>query len=476
MLTSSLELNFLRFLTRNIPMSLEDVLFTPLYEDLPRDHFHRFLTGYFADQANDHIVHRGLYLHIPYCVNKCAYCHCQTWPGPDHPLSLNDYVKRLKNEIAWIAPVTGGRGFSHLAFGGGTPSLLSEKQIQGLFAAAEPHLNKNTRPPRISFEGNPGSLTTPKLELLRKLGVQRLSIGVQTLNDRTLNLVGRHQSSEDVTRCINDVKALGFPFLNIDLLAGLPGQTSQEFLDDLARIVSFRPEIIHLNGLSDIAGTALNANRPFNTASFFQRRQKMLLQGKTFLSEHGYKQQGSSAFAIAQDGEDYDRLFYTDRPGAVIGLGAFARSSLPGGGLFESLLSGKSVNAFAYRGQKISRKQSMAKMIVINIINGMDIDRLGTLFNEDARAVFAEEIKALTQRGMVAEKAGCWIYPGEHSFKGLFDLHSHLKILFGKEVLELLWRKYRKAYSASENYLDAPHLAWAIQNQWFTNSYYGLGW
>ena len=171
----------------------------------------------------------GLYLHIPFCNSKCAYCGFYSLPS----MKLKErFLDALKTEIVMRKDYLHGQTVNTIYFGGGTPSLLSIKEIGELL-----HLINNTYPigndPEITLEANPDTLSLEYLEALRQLGVNRLSIGIQSFFDNDLQYLSRHHDANYARQCLDWAKQAGFSNISIDLIYGLPTSDAEQWNQNL---------------------------------------------------------------------------------------------------------------------------------------------------------------------------------------------------------------------------------------------------
>jgi oxygen-independent coproporphyrinogen-3 oxidase len=200
----------------------------------------------------------GLYLHIPFCRTKCHYCDFNTYAGLDD--LIPNFVEALGQQIARGASETErqGRRLVSVFFGGGTPSLLSGRQVGGLLdaAAASWGLPEGIE---ITLEANPGTLSRSALLELRAAGVTRLSLGAQTLQPRGLVALGREHTVDDLRQSVVAARAAGFDNLNLDLIYGWMNQTSVEWEADLAAATALDVEHLSLYPLTVESGTPLAA-------------------------------------------------------------------------------------------------------------------------------------------------------------------------------------------------------------------------
>lgn len=192
-----------------------------------------------------------LYVHIPFCVRKCAYCDFLSAPAG---LPVQEaYVKALKKEIENF-PYTEEYRVSTVFFGGGTPSILPADMICGLLGVMRDKFSFNTDA-EISIECNPGTADGEKLASYRKAGINRLSIGLQSADDKELALLGRIHTWEDFHRTYELAEKAGFSNINVDLMSALPGQTSASWERTLRRVLDMRPQHISAYSLIVEEGT-----------------------------------------------------------------------------------------------------------------------------------------------------------------------------------------------------------------------------
>jgi oxygen-independent coproporphyrinogen-3 oxidase len=180
----------------------------------------------------------SLYLHIPFCERKCIYCDFYSVETLSQTLP---FLSALRAEIDLYASYAGEEEVKSMYFGGGTPSLLDPDQIEAILGQLQ-SLFRISHGAEVTVETNPGTVTRQKLLAYRRLGVNRLSIGIQSFHERDLQFLGRIHNSDQAVRCISDARAAGFDNVSIDLIYSLPGQTPDAWHDNLRRAVEFEPE------------------------------------------------------------------------------------------------------------------------------------------------------------------------------------------------------------------------------------------
>ena len=186
----------------------------------------------------------GVYLHIPFCRKRCHFCYFRVYTDKNAK-EVEQYLDLLGREWALYAsqPAIADRPFNFVYFGGGTPSFLSTRQLETLVRRVTATRSWKTAE-EITFECEPGTITRPKLEAIRGIGVTRLSLGVENYDDRILELNGRAHRSPEIARVYKDARDLGFPQINIDLIAGMLGETDANWADCIERTVALEPDSV----------------------------------------------------------------------------------------------------------------------------------------------------------------------------------------------------------------------------------------
>ena len=188
----------------------------------------------------------GLYIHIPFCARKCPYCDFNTYAGLE---SLHDTtVDALCIEMERWGPRLAGRTVSTVFVGGGTPTVLTAAQLERIFGAVHRCFTVDAGA-EITCEANPGTVDQAKFGVLRSLGVNRLSMGVQSFQPAELHFLGRIHSVEDVGQAFATARKAGFDNINLDFNFGLPGQTEASWCDTLERALALAPEHLSLYSL-----------------------------------------------------------------------------------------------------------------------------------------------------------------------------------------------------------------------------------
>ncbi|MBU4524013.1 MAG: radical SAM family heme chaperone HemW [Desulfomicrobium sp.] len=237
-----------------------------------------------------------LYVHVPFCVRKCGYCAFHS--GPFSRDAAEAYVEMVLREMKAWGRTLGRVAVETVYFGGGTPSLLEPGQVEDLLQSAGACFNLDADA-EITLEANPDSVLRPGfLGSIRRLGVNRLSLGVQSLQDDLLAMLGRPHDGRQARRSVQAARDSGFN-LSLDLIWGLPGQTLKRWMDDLAEVAALAPEHLSCYGLSLEDGTSLARQVEEGDLDLpgEETQARMYLDGTQFLESVGYAHYEISSYA-----------------------------------------------------------------------------------------------------------------------------------------------------------------------------------
>ena len=269
----------------------------------------------------------GLYLHIPFCRKRCHFCYFRVYTDKN-AREVEQYLDLLAREWQLYArtAAVAGRRFNFVYFGGGTPSFLSTKQLQNLVARLNANGEWNAAE-EITFECEPGTLTEAKLGAIRDMGVTRLSLGVENFDDRILDINGRAHRSPEIGRAYEAARALGFPQINIDLIAGMLGETDANWQDCIERTLALEPDSVTIYQMelpynTTISGDLLKGTGQFaDTVANWATKRRWVQDAFSALERAGYHV-GSAYTAVKNPSKT--TFVYRDRlwEGAdLLGLG-----------------------------------------------------------------------------------------------------------------------------------------------------------
>lgn len=267
----------------------------------------------------------GLYVHFPWCLRKCPYCdfnsHTRHESAP-----IREYLEALAKDLALNLETHGSRPLSTIFIGGGTPNLMSPEQvatlletIRGMLPCAE-----NLE---ITLEANPGADDRSRWRAYREAGINRLSLGVQSLDDRMLRVLGRIHDAATARRAYSAAREAGFENINLDLMTGLPGQTIGEALCDLGNLLDLRPDHLSWYELTYEPATPFGRRPPPRLGD--DERAEILARGRDLIAERGYVRYEVSAYARPGYWARHNLGYWRFSDYLAIGAGAHAKISHP---------------------------------------------------------------------------------------------------------------------------------------------------
>ena len=252
----------------------------------------------------------GLYLHIPFCRKRCHFCYFRVYTDKN-AREVEEYLDLLAREweLYLETPAIAGRPLNFVYFGGGTPSFLSTSQLQRLVSRLTAGASWDTAE-EVTFECEPGTLTEPKLESIRALGVTRLSLGVENFNDRILELNGRAHRSPEIDRAYRFARALGFPQINIDLIAGMLGETDENWAACIRRTLELEPDSVTIYQMELPYNTTISRDLLKKTGQFSEpvaswaTKRRWVDEAFDALERAGYHV--GSAYTAVKDPDDHE--------------------------------------------------------------------------------------------------------------------------------------------------------------------------
>lgn len=358
----------------------------------------------------------GLYLHIPFCRKRCHFCYFRVYTDKNAK-EVEQYLDLLAREWDLYAatPAVAGRNFNFIYFGGGTPSFLSTKQLQGLVN----RLNANgawTGAEEITFECEPGTLTEAKLAAIRQMGVTRLSLGVENFDDRILELNGRAHRTPEIGRAYTAARALGFPQINIDLIAGMLGETEDNWRACIERTLELDPDSVTIYQMelpynTTISGDMLKGTGQFaDTVANWATKRRWVQDAFAALERAGYHI-GSAYTAVKNPAKT--KFVYRDRlwEGAdLLGLGVASFGHVNGVHV-QNLDTWPKYQAAIEAGEiplgrayQPSDEERLIREFVLQLKRGSNSPMyFATKYGVDVLSRFAGAINSLRDDGYIAE-------------------------------------------------------------------------
>ncbi len=237
----------------------------------------------------------GVYIHIPFCIQKCVYCDFLS--GPATRQRQQEYVDALLREIVWESKHYAVYTVKTIFFGGGTPSVLEAGDIARILDCLRAHYRIDADA-EITLEMNPGTAAWDKLVNLKQAGINRFSIGLQSADNAELKMLGRIHTYEAFLQTYHQAREAGFANINIDLMSALPGQHIKNWVRTLEKVVALQPEHISAYSLIIEEGTQLYEHRDtWAPVPDEEEDRQMYQETKRILAEHGYRRYEISNYA-----------------------------------------------------------------------------------------------------------------------------------------------------------------------------------
>ena len=348
----------------------------------------------------------AIYIHVPFCARKCAYCDFASFAGRED--AWQDYFAALRAEMdAWADRLRAYEARS-VFFGGGTPSLVPAEYIQD----ALDHLRRLlpiSADCEITLEANPGTLTADKLAAYRRAGVNRLSIGVQSFDAELLRNLGRIHTPEQAVDAVRMAAEAGFTNLSIDLMYALPGQSMAQWSETLARAVAL--PIKHISAYSLIVepGTEMEKRVASGEAvlpddDLVNEMQRMAVQR---LAEQGFARYEISNFAAPGHESRHNLTYWQD--GDYLGLGSAAHSLVENERFsnppeLARYLAGERMCERTERSLRDHREEVL--MLSTRTLRGLDLARWQAEFGEDFVQGHARQLRKLESYGLIEIEGG----------------------------------------------------------------------
>ena len=350
---------------------------------------------------------RGVYIHIPFCHQICNYCDFNKFYFHNQP--VDEYIESLGKEMAlWKEELAKGR-IETIFLGGGTPTSLSLEQLDRLFTLIHEHIPlKYVK--EFSSEANPDELTLEKMQLMRKFGVNRLSMGVQTFNQDLLKILGRTHSNDHVYKVIEYAKETNFPSISIDLMYGLPNQTMEQWKESLQE--AFKLKIPHISAYSLLV-------EPKTIFYNLLSKGKLSLPGEDLEAEmygflmdemkaNGYHQYEISNFSHKGKASEHNLLYWNNDE--YVGLGAGAHGYVNGirysnHGPLKKYMQQLDLGEKPIMMQKeVTYEEKMEEEMFLGLRKnkGVSLTVFQQKYGKTLHEVYGKEIEELIQKGLVS--------------------------------------------------------------------------
>ncbi len=231
----------------------------------------------------------SLYIGIPFCPTTCLYCSFTSYPISMWKDRVDLYLEALFKELKYLSVLLQGRKLDSVYIGGGTPTTLLPYQFERLFSFLEEHFDMKNVLEFTVEAGRPDSIDMDKLKIIKAHGVDRISVNPQTMNQRTLDFIGRRHTVGDIYRAYDMARECGFDNINMDLIVGLPGETSDDVRYTLDEIAKLNPDSLTVHSLAIKRAAALNIFREKYSECHIENTEAIMNMTYDYAIAHGYE-------------------------------------------------------------------------------------------------------------------------------------------------------------------------------------------
>ncbi len=348
----------------------------------------------------------GIYVHVPFCLAKCVYCDFVSYRYKEE--SAERYLLALDREIRLWSKKLRDTAVKSIYVGGGTPTCVGGEGLRRPLRALRKHFSVLPGA-EVTVEVNPGTVTAGLLEILRHEGVNRLSVGMQTADDKLLRFLGRGHAPGDVAATMRTARSTGFDNVNLDLIFGVPGQDLSCWERTLGVAVALEPDHLSAYSLEIHPRTPLGAAAAAGSVVPCPEEEELLmyLRAIEFLAAHGYEHYEISNFTRPGKESRHNRLYWEGEP--YLGLGPAAHSYLNGCRWSNTAdLDSYCKNLERQRlpvseEVPLTEEDEMAEAMFmgLRLIEGVSCTRFEARFGRKAEVIFAKKIKGLVAQGLL---------------------------------------------------------------------------
>lgn len=343
----------------------------------------------------------SIYIHIPFCIRKCLYCDFLS--APSNEKEMEQYTEALCREIIQESDSYVNYTVPTIFIGGGTPSILSGKWIEQILRVVYEHyrIGQNCE---ISIEANPGTITLEKLKCWRRAGINRLSIGLQSVIDHELKALGRIHSSREFFQAYEMAVKSGFNNINVDLMSAIPGQNLESYQETLRKVTGLNPSPVHISAYSLIVeeGTPFYENTPELPDEDVER--EMYKITNDILSDQGYIQYEISNYAKPGYQCRHNQVYW--RRGNYVGFGIGAASMVDNVRYSNTRDIKSYINHFGSikeNIQKLSMKEQMEEFMFLGLrmMDGVSEEEFLKTFGSSIDWIYPGIVESFCRKGLL---------------------------------------------------------------------------
>lgn len=351
----------------------------------------------------------GVYVHIPFCIKKCYYCDFVSYPNKFE--MQKKYIKKLIEEIEDNKEKLKNNEITTIYIGGGTPSSINPELIKNIInKICELGNVENKENIEITIEVNPGTVTKENLQMYRDCGINRLSIGLQSTNNRLLKEIGRIHNYEQFLNTYNSSVEVGFNNINVDLMLGLPNQNIMDLKESLEKIIKLKPSPKHISVYSLIVEEDTQIEKMINDGELElpkeEEERNQYKYTKNYLELNGYKHYEISNFAKMGYESKHNMNCWEQKQ--YVGFGVAAHSYINGCRYsntcdLEEYLNNKSKDIKTiHEQQDLDDMKKEYMLLGLRKIDGVSISKFKEKFGENPIYIFRKELQKLTEEKLVA--------------------------------------------------------------------------
>lgn len=351
----------------------------------------------------------GLYIHIPFCERKCFYCDFTSFPEKGDEISR--YIDYLIKELSlYKDKINSGFSISSIFIGGGTPSSIDDDYIEQILSYAFNNYNIKENM-EVSIEVNPGSLTLEKAKKYKNVGINRISMGLQSLNNELLKSIGRIHNSDDFYKSYEILKTVGFENINIDLMFGLPDQKLEDLLDTINKVIQL--DITHISLYSLILEPETHLNKLYEEGRLNMPTEdedrEMYHKAVSLLKESGYGHYEVSNFSKSGFKCLQNMTYWKVNP--YLGVGINSHSNMDNNRLsnvddFKNYYYKLDRDQFPLNEiEFIPREMEIGEYIILGLrlIEGINKSEFRKRFDIDIEELYREQISKNVNNGLLIE-------------------------------------------------------------------------
>lgn len=353
---------------------------------------------------------KAIYIHIPFCTNKCHYCDFTAYVVNGQP--VDDYLAALEREMELTVHQVPPEEIHSIFIGGGTPTILTPKQMARLLSGIRRHFSNWTPDLEFTVEANPGTTGPELLRTMRDCGVNRISFGAQTFRPDLLRKIGRVHGVEEIIRSVYQAREAGFDNLSLDLMFGLPQQTVEDVRETLDQAVELNPDHFSCYSLKVEKGTLFHRLYERKELPLPSEEDELTMYQliRSYLQEYGYQQYEVSNFSKPGRESRHNSTYWLNEEYYGLGAGAHGymnrvrHANVKGiQPYIEMVEKGERPVAEEYT---VNQKEEMENFMILGLrlLKGVSRNRFISLYGTTVESLFGPALMRCKEQGFILEK------------------------------------------------------------------------